>query len=202
MGDEDDVRRARSILEFGTRARPDDWRLWMRYGQFLAYVAPSFLRNESDRTAWRRDGAKAIGHAVELGADAEQALSAATLLSDSGARGAAIHFLARAYALTPESSEAHDAIGRRLASLEAKAMRQAADDAERIIETRHQNELPFLDRSMYVLLGPVVDVARCAGPASRDDPACARNWSEIIPPTAPADVPTDVSEPESSEGSP
>src|SRR3977135_578705 len=84
QGTEDDARKARAYLERGTRERSQDPRLWMQYGQFVAFIGPSFLHTDKDREAWRTDGAKAIGHAVELGADAERALTVATVLTKSG----------------------------------------------------------------------------------------------------------------------
>lgn len=180
QGTEDDVRRARAYLERGTRERPHDAAVWMRYGQFVAFIAPSFLRSDADREAWRRDGAGAMGHAVELGADADRALTAAAILSRSGETEAAIRYLERAYALTPPTSDVHESIGRRLATLEAVARRDATDAAARNVHARWQEELPFVTRDQYLLLGPKVDVARCAGPTARDDDACARDWAGAL----------------------
>jgi tetratricopeptide (TPR) repeat protein len=187
QGTEDDVRLARGYLERGTRARPGDAKVWMQYGQFLAFIAPSFLHQEAERDAWRKDGAAAMGHAVELGADADRALSAATMLSRAGATEAAIHYLERAYALTerPEMSEIHDTIGRRLAALEASALRDQADAAAHAIEARWRRELPFLSRDRYLLLGPAVDPGRCVGLAASDRPECIRDWEPIVTPPPP-----------------
>lgn len=175
-GTEQDVRLARSYLERGTAVRPSDPRLWMDYGQFLAYIAPAFLPDAVEREAWRKTGARAIGHAVDLGADAQRALTAADLLGDSTD---AIPYLERAYAFTekPEMAQVHQAIGQRLATLELSAMRDAADAAARAITSRWQREMPFVTRDFYELAGPVPDVPRCAGLRQTDDDACARNWT-------------------------
>jgi tetratricopeptide (TPR) repeat protein len=182
-GTEDDVRRARAYLERGTRERSQDATLWMEYGQFLAFIAPSFLHDSAEIDRWRKTAATAIGHAVELGADADRALTAATLLTRAGANEEAIRYLERAYAFTEHQSmaEVHEAIGNRLAALQANAMREAADAAARAIDARWKRELPFITRDLYLLLGPVVDVLRCSGLAAANDPACARDW-----PSAPA----------------
>ena len=118
-GTEADVREARLLLERGTRERPTDARLWLDYGQFLAFVAPSFLASRSDQDVWRSDGAHAIGHAVELGASPDSALPAASMLSQAGQLDAAIRYLERAYAFTehPSMQELHEAIGTRLLQL-------------------------------------------------------------------------------------
>lgn len=178
QGTDEDARLARHYLERGTREYPEDPRLWMRYGQFLAFVAPSFLRDRADADAWRKDGASAMGHAVELGADAERALSAAALLTSSGATAEAIRYLEHAYAFTehPAMTDVHEAIGRRLAALEVTAMRDAADTAARAVDARWKLEMPSAPRSLYILLGPVIDPSRCAGAVAGDDPACARDW--------------------------
>jgi hypothetical protein len=199
-GTEDDVRLARAYLERGMAARSDDYRLWIEYGQFLVHIAPSFLRDAKERDDWRRVGAEAMGHAVELGAHADEALSAATLLSGTGATSASIHFLERAYALTedPSMSEIHETIRRRLVALEAHAMLEAADATAKVIDARWQREMSFVGRDHYLLLGPVMDPARCAGIAASRAVDCARDWASIA---AAAGV-TDVTAPESSEGSP
>jgi tetratricopeptide (TPR) repeat protein len=180
QGTEDDVRKARAYLERGTRERPQDANLWMRYGQFIAFIAPSFLRTDADRDAWRKDGATAIGRAVEHGADAERALTAASILTRAGETQVAIRYLERAYALTPSTSDVHESIGRRLATLEVFARRDATDEAARTVHTRWQEELPFVTHDQYLLLGPRVDVLRCSGLAAAEDRACARDWSAAV----------------------
>ncbi|HXN33698.1 MAG TPA: hypothetical protein VN894_17635 [Polyangiaceae bacterium] len=180
QGTEDDVRKARAYLERGTRERPQDAKLWMRYGQFVAFIAPSFLHADADREAWRKDGATAIGRAVEHGADADRALTAATILTRAGETEAAIRYLERAYALTPLTSDVHESIGRRLAMLEAVASRDATDAAARAVHTRWQADLPFVTRDQYLLLGPRVDVLRCSGLVAAGESACARDWPTAL----------------------
>lgn len=187
QGTAEDVRMARRYLERGTRERPEDQRVWMRYGQFLAFMAPSFLKDRAEIDAWRRDGAGAMGHAVELGADADNALSAATLLTNAGATEEAIRYLEHAYAFTehPAMMDVHENIGRRLAALEVTTIRDAADTVARAVDTRWKREMPSVTRSMYLLLGPVADPSLCAGPSASDDPACARAWSPAVTDEAP-----------------
>jgi len=182
QGTDEDVRLARRYLERGTRERAEDPKVWMRYGQFLAFVAPSFLRDRSQIDAWRRDGANAIGHAVELGADAERALSAASLLTTAGANEEAVRYLEHAYAFTehPAMMEVHAAIGRKLASLQETTIRDRADAVARAVDARWSHEMPYASRSLYLMLGPLTDPARCAGPAASDLEACARDWSTAL----------------------
>jgi hypothetical protein len=182
LGTESDVRKARAYLERGLSALPDDARLWTEYGQFLAFIAPSFLRDPGEMALWRKTGAQAMGHAVELGADPDVALAAAGVLSQSSSAKDAIPFLERAYEFTqhPAMAEVHEAIGRRLAALEAVVLRDAADKAARTINARWTREMPGFERDLYLLLGPVVDPARCAGLEASDTPECARDWPQAL----------------------
>jgi hypothetical protein len=199
QGTEADVKLARRYLERGTRERPDDSKVWMQYGQFLAFIAPSFLHDPAEIEAWRRTGAGAMAHAVELGETPDRALSAASLLTQSGAKEEAIRYLARIYELTPPTSDAHEAIGRRLAALAASVQRDAADAAVAAIDARWLRELPSASRDEYLLMGPGVDAARCAGASASHDPPCARDWSEVL---RAAGIHEDLSELGSSADSP
>ena len=90
QGTEQDVRLARGYLERGTRERPEDPNVWLTYGQFIAFIAPSFLTVDAEKDAWRKDGALAMAHAAELGADQDEAISAASMLTRAGATREAI----------------------------------------------------------------------------------------------------------------
>jgi hypothetical protein len=196
QGTESDVRLARTYLERGTRERPQDWRVWLKYGQFIAYIAPSFLKDPSDSQAWRKDGAEAIERAVELGAAPDEALAATSMLNRAGATREAIRYLENAYAFTehPAMREIHEAIGKRLEALSSISMRDQADATEHAIEERWNRELPVVSRDHYLLLGPVTDPMRCAGlyaaEDAAEDAACARSWQ------------TATASPGSPEGSP
>lgn len=179
-----DARDARAILERGTRERPYDASLWRRYGEFLAYLAPSFLSDPEEQKAWRKDGAAAMEHALELGGDPDALLGAAGVLSDVGERDAVLRFLERAYAMTehPSMTAIHERIGKKLAALLGQMGDDRADALMRAIGERWQREMPAVSRDDYLLLGPAVDTARCAGLAGADDPACAREMPEPAPP--------------------
>jgi hypothetical protein len=189
QGTESDARLARAYLERGTREWPQDAHVWRRYGEYLAFIGPSFLADRQERAAWKREGAVAIGHAVELGADANGALEASSLLAGAGpaATQEITRYLEHAYAFTdhPMMQELHEKIGRQLQQLEATIFRDAADKAARTIDARQQAELPYVRRDFYLLLGPIVDAPTCAGRAASDDGArggpCARSWSDFLP---------------------
>jgi hypothetical protein len=93
--------------------------------------------------------------------------------------------LVHAYAVTPEDSDVHAAIGERLASLQAIAQRDATNVAQVALDARRKRELPHLTRGLYRLLGPRVDADRCAGLVAARDPACARGWSDALGLAAP-----------------
>jgi hypothetical protein len=192
QGTESDVRLARRYLERATRESPEDWRVWLKLGKFMAFVGPSFLTDRDELQAWRKDGALAIERAVELGADADETLAATSILGKAGATREAIRYLEKAYAFTrhPAMREIHEGIGKRLEALSSVAVRDAADTAEQAIEARWKRELPAVPLDQYLLLGPVVDVAHCAGTTAPDDKACARSWADV------------TGEPGSPEGSP
>jgi hypothetical protein len=178
VGTEDDARTARRYLERGVAARPYDHHAWRQYGEFLAFLAPSFLKNDEERREWKRDGARALGQSVELGASADRSLSAATILTRSGEQQAAIKFLMRAYAVTDDPQE-REKIAQRLQSLQASAVKDTATRDIAYVETRWKNELGFVSRGEWLLLGPTRDPFRCAGLGAPRD--CARDWGSQLP---------------------
>jgi tetratricopeptide (TPR) repeat protein len=181
QGTESDVRLARAYLERGTRELPQDARVWLKYGQFIAFIAPSFLKDPNDTQLWRKEGAEAIERAVELGADPEEAMAATSMLSRAGATREAIRYLENAYAFTehPSMREIHEAIGKRLEALSSISLRDQTDATERAIDARWARELPVVSRDHYLLLGPVTDPMRCAGPYAAEDASCARSWQDV-----------------------
>jgi hypothetical protein len=201
QGTEDDVRKARAYMERGTRERPTDAKVWMEHGEFMAFIAPTFLRDEAEKQAWRIDGARAMGHAVELGGDPDRALSAATLLTGGGDTQGTLAFLRRAYAMTegPSTEAVHAAIGERLAALQASAFREMVDASDRAIDERRKRELPGVDPGLFLLLGPTPDVFGCVGVDGYGGPGCVRpeccrSWDDALGPA--------ITGPGSSEDSP
>jgi hypothetical protein len=199
QGTEADISQARAYMERGTRERPTDAKVWMEYGEFIAYIAPPFLEDDAERAVWRVDGARAMAHAVELGGDPDIALSAAAGLNRAGDRRGVIEFLERAYAVTDPSSEVHEEIGQELIALQADARRARADQVLRAIEGRRERDTPGLDLDLYLLVGPATDVFGCVGARGYGGPGCARpeccrEWTDALR--------GEISAPESSEDSP
>jgi len=175
-GTEEDARTARRYLERGTKERPYDPAAWLRYGQFIAFLAPSFLKDEKEIERWRVDGANAIAHAVELGSDAQRSLAATSILDRAGERSAVIAHLERSYAMT-DDPDLREQYLLRLAKLKGAAEAEKAIGAvDREWHTRYQ----FLTRGAALLIGPPRSPTECAGPGSFDRRGCARDWDGVI----------------------
>jgi hypothetical protein len=175
-GTEQDARTARRYLERGTRERPYDASVWLHYGQFVAFLAPSFLKDEQEIERWRVDGAMAITRAVELGSDAQRSMAATSILSKAGERKATIDHLQRAYAMT-DDSDMREQILLKLAHLEADA------DAERSVsffEHEWRTTYGFLSRGTVLMIGPRRSPLECAGPTSYGQRGCAKDWPQAI----------------------
>jgi hypothetical protein len=179
-GTEEDARAARAYLERGIAELPYDPEVWLHYGQFVAFLGPSFLASEPEKDRWRQEGAVALTHAVELGADIDLTLSATSMLGRRyGERDAAIRALTRAYALT-EDDAVRAEISAKLEILEGSQEQDQAERVIRAIETEWRKELPFVSRGEYLLLGPIDDPAACAGPHSATRPECATSWDDAV----------------------
>jgi hypothetical protein len=180
-GTEADARKARAILELGTRERPADFLVWQEFGQFSAFLGPGFLPNDEndEKARWREEGARALSKAAALGADDSLGLVAAGMFERSGERDAQIKALRRSYSLTDDPDQ-QAIIVSKLARLEASATNEAAEHAKHIIESRWRRDAAFLTRGEFLLLDPSPDPARCAGPAAADDEACTRDWDLVV----------------------
>jgi hypothetical protein len=185
-GTESDARHAREYLERGTRERPDDYKVWRRYGEFIAFLGPSWLNDDAERDAWRRDGAQAIMHAIDLGASTSTALAAANVLSRTRElRVKAADDLRRAYVMTDDPAE-RESIAAQIAALEGdKPSLSPTGELAQIdmtyIDKRWRREAPFLRRDLYLLIGPLRDPIPCAGRGAADRPECALEWEAALP---------------------
>lgn len=175
-GTEEDARTARRYLERGTLERPYDAKVWLHYGQFIAFTAPSFLKDEREIERWRMDGAAAIARAVELGTDAQRSLAASTILSKGGERKATIDHLQRAYAMT-DDPEMREQFLLKLRAMQADA---DAEQAVTFVDREWRSRYGFLPRGSALLIGPHRSAVGCAGPASYAKRGCARDWQQAI----------------------
>ena len=182
-----DALKAREILERGCAERPLDGELWLVAGEFVAFIAPasSYLSGPEEVARWRLDGARMLAHAAELGGDKSyiswQALGGVGILSRAGERDAAIRFLRRTLAVT-DDPELKDRIQAQLDRLVGEERELAREDLfhrlDRGILEARRRDLPFVARRRLMIIGPPRDWAYCAGPAHRDEAACASSWRE------------------------
>jgi hypothetical protein len=169
---EDDARLAKELIKLGTENRPYDHDVWLHYGQYLAFLAPSILKDVNEQEAWRTEGAYALARSVELGGNPDRSLSAGNLLNKAGEKKAAIKQLQRAYAIT-DNPDTRFQILLRLHKYEA------SPDAEEIVqrvEHEWQTRYPFLSRTASLLIGPYRPPATCAGPHSYGLTKCPADW--------------------------
>lgn len=175
-GTEQDARIARAYLQRGTVERPYDYNVWLHYGQFIAFVAPSFLKDKAEIERWRVDGANAIARAVELGADGQRSLSAAAVLNKAGERKATIDHVQRLYAVT-DDPELRQQYLLRLRSLQADAV---AEQSVTLVERELQSHYRFLSRGTGLLIGPRRPPATCAGPGNYEKRGCPPDWQRAV----------------------
>jgi hypothetical protein len=177
----DDARLARAYLERGAKKeRPNDWHVWLEYGQFCAFIGPGFLSDDAEKDAWQIEGADAMAHAVELGADPDRSMTAAAIYNRYGHTAAARSALERVLATT-QDEDTRAQIQQRLASIddEANARRIQADLSYlSAVSLRYR----FLSPGEFALIFPDVDAARCAGPDAEDaDRRCLPDWARRLP---------------------
>lgn len=178
----EEVLKTRAILERGARERPLDGEIWLALGQFVAYVAPSsYLQDPDEKQRWRLEGARMLARAAELGGPNEsigwQAIGGAGILERAGERDAAIQFLERALAVT-DDDELKKHITARLAVLVEDRRVEAYQRRSDVMRAMKAKDLPFVSRTMFLVLGPPLDPALCAGGERREDPRCATSFAE------------------------
>lgn len=173
-GTEADARRARAYYEIGIKERPFDHEVWMHYGQFVAFLAPSFLSSQEEAVQWRRDGAEAIARAVELGGDVDRALSVAGVLSRYGEKNARIKHLQRTYALTDDPAMQ----ARIMAELEMLQATGDQEDERKSFERDRKRYAPYMNTTSFLTIGPYPDPLVCAGVVNRAKPECATTFPD------------------------
>lgn len=175
IGTDEDARKTRAYFQRGLAARPYDQKVWLHYGQFMAFLSPSFLKDQAEIDAWKSEGAMALTRAVELGADSDNTLSATALLGKYGQRDAAIKHLQRSYDLT-EDEETRRQILVKLERLQGESIRQQLVDGAQYTEKRRLREAPSVPPKVYQWLGPFRDPVACLG--NPRTPECAPTLTE------------------------
>jgi hypothetical protein len=178
----EEMYKVREIMERGTRNRPLDGEMWLVAGQFVAFIGPSsVITDPKEQEEWSMAGAAMLARASELGGDdssiAWQALGGAAVLSRAGKREATIKFLERALAVT-DDQELQDTIRGKLrvqiGERQAEQAQKRWADFSRLWKT----DLPFVSKTMVLVLGPPFDPFYCAGGARQDEKRCASTWKQ------------------------
>lgn len=178
----EDIEHTRAILERGTRNRPLDPDVWRTAGQFVAFTGPgTLIRDPEQMASWRRDGAKMLARAAELGGDVGfagwSAVASASILTRQGERDAAIRLLRRTLAVT-EDEELRERLLLQLRSLVGQQQEDAYRKRQLELVEISRRDLPFVGKTTLDILGPPFDTAYCAGGKVELDKRCALTWKE------------------------
>lgn len=181
---QEDYRKAREVLLRGLEAFPYDQELHNTAGQYLAYVAPPRLKDAEEAAAWRMEGAKVLARACELVGSNENVpyhcITAARLLSNAGQLEAVESFVERMLAVSDDPQVRELAVAW-LEKVGGEAARERRERRAREFDEAW-TELTFVSRDRWLLLGPPLDVDRCAGAAlSPRCPTSWRLWAEGLP---------------------
>jgi len=175
-GTAEDARDAKTYLVRGTQTRPYDHEVWLHYGQFAAFLGPSFLTDEAEIQAWRKEGAFALMRAVELGSDPDRSLAAGTILAKSGEKTAVLMHLRRSYALADDPETRRNLLFK-IRKIEDSPEGEEAVD---VVEREWRSRYGFVSRGTALLIGPSRNAAACAGPASYGRKECPRDWNALV----------------------
>jgi hypothetical protein len=173
--------KAREILLRGMRELPTSAELHSTAGQFLAYIGPVRLTDETQKAQWRLEGAQAMAHACEL-SDATSnipyhCIVAAGILNKAGKRDAQIQMLTRV--LTVNDDPNIQAMARaQLAQLKGEAVSDVAPRRNEYFTRAWKKDLSFLSKDAMLVLGPKADPAACSGLASVHQPDCVVTWRD------------------------
>jgi hypothetical protein len=175
----EDYVRARRLLEKGLVARPGDTELWLSAGQFIAYVAAPWLDDPKEQAAWRLAGGRILARACELVGTNEnipyQCITAAGLFDKAGEREATIQFLERVLAVSDDEELREKALAYLERALGERSREQLKSRTDRLRQA-WRADLPFVDLTLELVVGPPFDPADCAGTAAATV-TCAPTWA-------------------------
>ena len=149
-----DAHKAIAYLEVGVRLFPDDGKLAWDLGANYLYELPPLLDDARERNEARRRGVEHLRVAVLRGEGPPWlALSASSELRRLGHAEQEIRYLQELYPQITDP-EVKGEVERRLAQLrsqsDAEAMRHATEQFERA----RMRDFPYLDPTLYLLVGP------------------------------------------------
>ncbi len=180
----ENYRMARDFLVRALEKVPDDARLWLQAGQFVAYVAPPHLPPGEDKREWKVAGARMLARACDLLGDDQnlprECVTAAALFSNAGERDATINALERVLNATDDEEVRRRALGFLRNQIDSQKAARFQERADALL-TLTKQDLPLISRAQLQVVGPRFDEARCAGARDPDqDKGCAtsfREWS-------------------------
>lgn len=181
----EDYWRARKILDQGLEAFPNDGEVWLIAGQFMAYLAAPHMPKE-ERDEWRFAGAQRLARSCELVGSNENiphhCITAARLFNEAGKGGLASGFLERVLAVSDDPEIQHIATTY-LGHVVGDAERERIQERGRALRAAWSDDLTFVSRDAWFLLGPRFDSASCAGTNRARAAACPtsfRAWGELF----------------------
>jgi hypothetical protein len=190
---EEDVRRARGVLERGVKNLPNDPEMLVAAGSFIGLMAPSsYLSDPEEQRTWKIDGAAYLARAAELGDDRKNvgwhALSGFNILRRAGKNRQAMTFLQNALAGTDDEElrehlkvllsrmvEQQGAFETEEQKRAFKAFRERQRRFEEIWRRTYPRHVASLTGAL--VMGPPYDPAFCAGGTHADDERCALDWA-------------------------
>lgn len=150
----DDVRRAILYLERGVRLFPDDPNLAWDLGATYAYELVPMLPPGPAREEARR---KSIDHlemaALHGAGPAWLGLQTASQLNTLGRKEQAVHHLQDLYA-TATDPDIKAQLAQRLATLQTETYVVAMRAADEELEANRKRDFPYLNSSLYLVVGP------------------------------------------------
>lgn len=148
-----DARAAVRYLETAARRFPDDGELaWDLGANYMFELAP-MLEDDEERKAVRRKGLDYMEAAALRGAGPPWlALQTATELKSLGKTEQAIRHLEDAYAITSDPAVKQQ-IEDQLAALRSQAYAEALRQTAQELEAARRRDFPYLDTTLYMLVG-------------------------------------------------
>jgi len=170
----DDAHAAIRYLEVAARRFPDDGELAWDLGANYAFELAPMLEGE-ERAAAKRKGLEHMEAASQRNAGPPWlALQTASELSALGRQEQAIRHLEDAYAVTSDA-EIKQRIEARLSSLRSEAYTEALRRTAQELEAARKRDFPYLDTTLYMLVGTRPPFGGDAWLAQGFDPAPRKN---------------------------
>lgn len=182
----EDYYKAREILERGMKELPYDQQLWSSAGQFMAYLAAGQMKDDKEKQEWRLAGARRMARACELMGSNQNVpfhcITAAGIFSRAGEREATAQFLERVLAVVDDPEIRQLALGYLAKSVGERERDEVQVRVDRFVGL-WGSDLPFASKDAYLIAGPPLSPAACAGLDAHHAPQCSatwRSWSERL----------------------